>query len=157
MVEAGVIAIDSGAAVETVGDGMDAPTLSEAIKNAALLALGRAIDVRTGRRTRDRTADMTATIVTFLRRTPEDGDGGQICSREVVRGRAVEQRSLRCIHGGAAEQRQELWSAPLVPPAKLASLRPPPRASRGPGRCPASCSPGSPAGAENALEAYVAI
>jgi dihydrolipoamide dehydrogenase len=46
MVEAGVIAIDSGAAVETVGDGMAPhPTLSEAIKNAALLALGRAIDV----------------------------------------------------------------------------------------------------------------
>jgi dihydrolipoamide dehydrogenase len=46
MVEAGVIAIDSGAAVETVADAMAPhPTLSEAIKNAALLALGRAIDV----------------------------------------------------------------------------------------------------------------
>ena len=46
MVEAGVVAIDSGAAVETVADGMAPhPTLSEAIKNAALLALGRAIDV----------------------------------------------------------------------------------------------------------------
>jgi dihydrolipoamide dehydrogenase len=46
MVEAGVVAIDSGAAVDTVADGMAPhPTLSEAIKDAALLALGRAIDV----------------------------------------------------------------------------------------------------------------
>ena len=46
MVEAGVLAIDSGAAVETVADGMAPhPTLSEAIKGAALVALGRAIDV----------------------------------------------------------------------------------------------------------------
>jgi len=46
MVEAGVVAIDSGAAVATVADGMAPhPTLSEAIKDAALLALGRAIDL----------------------------------------------------------------------------------------------------------------
>jgi dihydrolipoamide dehydrogenase len=46
MVEAGVVAIDSGAAVEIVADGIAPhPTLSEAIKDAALLALGRAIDV----------------------------------------------------------------------------------------------------------------
>ncbi|HWS94118.1 MAG TPA: dihydrolipoyl dehydrogenase [Mycobacterium sp.] len=46
MVEAGVLAIDSGAPVETVADGMAPhPTLSEAIKDAALVALGRAIDV----------------------------------------------------------------------------------------------------------------
>jgi dihydrolipoamide dehydrogenase len=45
MVEAGVVAIDSGAAIETVADGIAPhPTLSEAIKDAALLALGRAID-----------------------------------------------------------------------------------------------------------------
>jgi dihydrolipoamide dehydrogenase len=52
MVEAGVVAIDSGAAVETVADGMAPhPTLSEAIKDAALLALGRAIDVPNRKRT----------------------------------------------------------------------------------------------------------
>ncbi len=46
MVEAGVVAIDSGASVETVADGMAPhPTLSEAIKDAALAALGRAIDI----------------------------------------------------------------------------------------------------------------
>ena len=46
MVEAGVIAIDSGALVDTVADGIAPhPTLSEAIKDAALLALGRAVDV----------------------------------------------------------------------------------------------------------------
>jgi dihydrolipoamide dehydrogenase len=46
MVEAGVVAIDSGAAAETVADGMAPhPTLSEAIKDGALVALGRAIDV----------------------------------------------------------------------------------------------------------------
>jgi dihydrolipoamide dehydrogenase len=46
MVEAGVIAIDAGATVETLADGMAPhPTLSEAIKGAALVALGRAIDV----------------------------------------------------------------------------------------------------------------
>jgi hypothetical protein len=46
MVEAGVVAIDSRAPVETVADGLAPhPTLSEAIKNAALVALGRAIDI----------------------------------------------------------------------------------------------------------------
>ena len=46
MVEAGVVAVDAGAAVETVADGIAPhPTLSEAIKGAGLVALGRAIDV----------------------------------------------------------------------------------------------------------------
>ena len=46
MVEAGVVAIDSGASVDTVADAVAPhPTLSEAIKDAALVALGRAIDV----------------------------------------------------------------------------------------------------------------
>jgi hypothetical protein len=46
MVEAGVIAIDAGASVKTIADGMAPhPTLSEAIKGAALVALGQAIDV----------------------------------------------------------------------------------------------------------------
>src|SRR5215831_8871333 len=57
-VEAGVVAIDSGATIETVADGMAPhPTLSEAIKDAALLALGRAIDVPNRKRTRDRPHD----------------------------------------------------------------------------------------------------
>jgi dihydrolipoamide dehydrogenase len=44
LVEAGVVAIDSESTVETVADGMAAhPTLSEAIKEAGLVALGRAI------------------------------------------------------------------------------------------------------------------
>jgi dihydrolipoyl dehydrogenase len=44
LVEAGVVALDAEATVETVADGMTAhPTLSEAIKEAGLLALGRAI------------------------------------------------------------------------------------------------------------------
>jgi dihydrolipoamide dehydrogenase len=44
LVEAGVVAIDAESTVETVADGMTAhPTLSEAIKEAGLLALGRAI------------------------------------------------------------------------------------------------------------------
>ncbi len=55
MVEAGVVAIDAGAAVETVADGIAPhPTLSEAIKGAALVALGRAIDVPNHQRPRDR-------------------------------------------------------------------------------------------------------
>jgi dihydrolipoamide dehydrogenase len=46
LVEAGVVAIDAEATVETVADGMTAhPTLSEAIKEAGLVALGRAIHV----------------------------------------------------------------------------------------------------------------
>jgi dihydrolipoamide dehydrogenase len=46
MVEAGVVAIDAEATVETVADGMAPhPTLSEAIKEAGLVALGRAIHV----------------------------------------------------------------------------------------------------------------
>ena len=44
LVEAGVVALDAEATVETVADGMAAhPTLSEAIKEAGLVALGRAI------------------------------------------------------------------------------------------------------------------
>jgi dihydrolipoyl dehydrogenase len=44
LVEAGVVALDAEATVETVADGMTAhPTLSEGIKEAGLLALGRAI------------------------------------------------------------------------------------------------------------------
>ena len=44
LIEAGTVAIDAEATVETVADGMTAhPTLSEAIKEAGLVALGRAI------------------------------------------------------------------------------------------------------------------
>src|ERR687898_657502 len=44
LIEAGVVAIDAEATVETVADGMTAhPTLSEGIKEAGLVALGRAI------------------------------------------------------------------------------------------------------------------
>jgi dihydrolipoamide dehydrogenase len=44
LIEAGVVALDAEATVETVADGMTAhPTLSEALKEAGLLALGRAI------------------------------------------------------------------------------------------------------------------
>jgi dihydrolipoamide dehydrogenase len=46
MVEAGVIAIDAESTVETVADGIAPhPTLSEAIKEAGLVALGRAIHI----------------------------------------------------------------------------------------------------------------
>jgi dihydrolipoamide dehydrogenase len=46
LVEAGVVALDAEATVETVADGMAAhPTLSEAVKEAGLVALGRAIHV----------------------------------------------------------------------------------------------------------------
>jgi dihydrolipoamide dehydrogenase len=54
LVEAGVIAIDAKANVETVADGMAAhPTLSEAIKEACLLALGRPIHVPNRKRKPD--------------------------------------------------------------------------------------------------------
>jgi dihydrolipoamide dehydrogenase len=44
LVEAGVVALDAGASIETVADGIAPhPTLSEAIKEAGLVALGRAI------------------------------------------------------------------------------------------------------------------
>ncbi len=46
LIEAGTVAIDAEATVETIADGMAAhPTLSEAIKEAGLVALGRAIHV----------------------------------------------------------------------------------------------------------------
>jgi dihydrolipoamide dehydrogenase len=52
MIEAGVVAIDAESTVETVGDGMAPhPTLSEAIKEAALAALGRAIHIPNRKRT----------------------------------------------------------------------------------------------------------
>jgi dihydrolipoamide dehydrogenase len=44
LIEAGVVALDAESTVETVADGMAPhPTLSEAIKEAGLVALGRAI------------------------------------------------------------------------------------------------------------------
>ncbi len=53
MVEAGVIAIDAGATAETIADGMAPhPTLSEAIRGAGLVALGRAIDLPNRKPTR---------------------------------------------------------------------------------------------------------
>ena len=52
LVEAGTVALDAEATVETVADGMAAhPTLSEAIKEAGLVALGRPIHIATRRRT----------------------------------------------------------------------------------------------------------
>jgi dihydrolipoamide dehydrogenase len=46
LVEAGVVALDAEATVETVADGIAAhPTLSEAIKEAGLVALGRPIHI----------------------------------------------------------------------------------------------------------------
>src|SRR5512133_2651521 len=51
LVEAGVVALDAEATIETVADGMAAhPTLSEAIKEAGLVALGRAIHLPNRRR-----------------------------------------------------------------------------------------------------------
>jgi dihydrolipoamide dehydrogenase len=51
LIEAGTVALDAEATVETVADGMAAhPTLSEAIKEAGLVALGRPIHVATRRR-----------------------------------------------------------------------------------------------------------
>jgi dihydrolipoamide dehydrogenase len=53
LIEAGVVAIDAEATVETVADGMAAhPTLSEAIKEAGLVALERAIHLPPRRRAR---------------------------------------------------------------------------------------------------------
>ncbi|HEY6149463.1 MAG TPA: FAD-dependent oxidoreductase, partial [Gaiellaceae bacterium] len=51
LIEAGTVALDAEATVETVADGMAAhPTLSEAIKEAGLVALGRAIHLPNKRR-----------------------------------------------------------------------------------------------------------
>src|SRR5438874_1831012 len=51
MVEAGVVAIDAESTVETVADGIAPhPTLSEAIKEAGLVALGRAIHLTNRKR-----------------------------------------------------------------------------------------------------------
>jgi dihydrolipoamide dehydrogenase len=53
LIEAGVVALDAEATVETVADGMAAhPTLSEAIKEAGLVALGRAIHLPNRKRER---------------------------------------------------------------------------------------------------------
>jgi dihydrolipoamide dehydrogenase len=51
LIEAGVVALDAEATIETVADGIAAhPTLSEAIKEAGLVALGRPIHVPARRR-----------------------------------------------------------------------------------------------------------
>ncbi|HSC49034.1 MAG TPA: dihydrolipoyl dehydrogenase [Gaiellaceae bacterium] len=52
LVEAGTVALDAEATIETIADGMAAhPTLSEAIKEAGLVALGRPIHIATRKRT----------------------------------------------------------------------------------------------------------
>ena len=52
LIEAGVVALDAEATVETVADGMAAhPTLSEGIKEAGLMALGRPVHMPPKRRT----------------------------------------------------------------------------------------------------------
>lgn len=52
LIEVGTVAIDAESTVETVADGMAAhPTLSEAIKEAGLVALGRAIHLPNKKRT----------------------------------------------------------------------------------------------------------
>jgi len=57
LVEAGVVAIDAESTVETVADGMAPhPTLSEAIKEAGLVALGRPIHVMAKKRKAPATA-----------------------------------------------------------------------------------------------------
>jgi dihydrolipoamide dehydrogenase len=57
LVEAGVAAIDAEATVETIADGMAPhPTLSEAIKEAGLVALGRAIHIPNKKRREKATA-----------------------------------------------------------------------------------------------------
>jgi dihydrolipoamide dehydrogenase len=51
LIEAGVVALDAEATIETVADGIAAhPTLSEAVKEAGLVALGRPIHVPARRR-----------------------------------------------------------------------------------------------------------
>ena len=51
LVNAGVVGIDSEAAVETVGDSIAAhPTLAEALKEAALVGLGRPMHMPPARR-----------------------------------------------------------------------------------------------------------
>ena len=51
LIEAGVVALDAEATIETVADGMAAhPTLSEAVKEAGLVALGRPIHLPPRRR-----------------------------------------------------------------------------------------------------------
>jgi dihydrolipoamide dehydrogenase len=53
LIEAGTVALDAEATVETVADGMAAhPTLSEGIKEAGLVALGRAIHLPNRKRTK---------------------------------------------------------------------------------------------------------
>jgi len=53
LIEAGTVALDAEATVETVADGMTAhPTLSEGIKEAGLVALGRAIHLPNRKRAR---------------------------------------------------------------------------------------------------------
>jgi dihydrolipoamide dehydrogenase len=50
LIEAGTVALDAEATIETIADGMAAhPTLSEAIKEAGLVALGRPIHIATRR------------------------------------------------------------------------------------------------------------
>jgi dihydrolipoamide dehydrogenase len=59
LIEAGVVALDAEATVETVADGMAAhPTLSEALKEAGLVALGRAIHIPNKKRTAAKALDV---------------------------------------------------------------------------------------------------
>ena len=77
LIEAGVVAIDAEATVETVADGMAAhPTLSEAIKEAGLVALGRAIHLPNRKRAAKATAWRAPTGV-----VPASPASGGFCQR----------------------------------------------------------------------------
>ena len=77
LIEAGVVALDAEATVETVADGMTAhPTLSEGIKEAGLLALGRAIHMPNRKR-----AATQRVAVSENGRSPFEQHGGIPCGR----------------------------------------------------------------------------
>ena len=82
LIEAGVVAIDAEATVETVADGMAAhPTLSEAIKEAGLVALGRAIHVPNRKRAKSSGLGFYCFQMTEVPRIP---DAAMFVHRDVM-------------------------------------------------------------------------
>ena len=105
LIEAAVVAIDAESTVETVGDGMAAhPTLSEAIKEAALAALGRAIHIPNKKRAAGEGLD--GARLNLARRCRRAGFG---CNgtRERLRGLVRDRAHARAERHGEARHRRD--------------------------------------------------
>ena len=104
LIEAGVVALDAESTVETVADGMAPhPTLSEAIKEAGLVALGRAIHLPPKRKAAAKAWEEGSTTMSIVNRrnvvlgwaTWTGRQAGSLASKAKLGGAGVSRTSAR--------------------------------------------------------------